>query len=102
YRSGLAADAQVGIGFDDQGIGSGSNVVSVCALADVEGCLTGTVTPTLRFTGTSDGSVLTKPLTAGSYALIVDNSGVGTGDFSVCVGPAGAGHPEAPPSPTPY
>jgi hypothetical protein len=96
YSFALAADAQVGIGFDDQGIGSGINVVSVCAAADAEGCLTGTVTPLLRYTGSADGGVPTKVLAAGSYVLIVDNSGVGSGDYSVCVGPAGADDPEPP------
>jgi hypothetical protein len=85
---------EVGIGFDETGIGKGDNVVTICELADVVDCLTNPAyVPDLRFAGPADGGQEAISLAAGDYALIVDNDGIGFGDYKACVGPVNGDDP---------
>jgi hypothetical protein len=95
YTFSLASPTRLGIGFDDQGIGSSSkNIVRVWPAADLEDVLRGMPAgaPVLEWVGTADGGIPAPGPEApavppGDYVLLVDNDGLGTGPYEVCVGP---------------
>jgi len=97
YHFTLAAPGTLGLGFDDDGIAASStNLVRVYDAANFDAALrspTAPPTPVLEFVGTNDGNIPqpgpeATPLAAGDYYLVVDNDGLGTGLYNVCVGPS--------------
>jgi hypothetical protein len=90
YTFSLSSDAQVGIGFDDQGIGDGSNLVRIYPAAALDGVIrnpNAASTLAINPPGTADGELDATPLTAGDYVLVIDNDKNGQGSFAVCLGP---------------
>lgn len=88
YMFSLPQPAPVGIGFNDLGISTGKNLVSIYRLSDCD-TVARTANPTalLQYSGTGDGGAAPTLLDAGNYLLVVDNDKLGTGSYAVCVGP---------------
>ncbi len=89
YAFTLAANGQLGIGFDDQGIGDGNNLVRIYSAATLDAVIRNpSAAATLQLpAATGDGDLDAAPLAAGDYVLVVDNDKTGQGAFAVCVGP---------------
>ncbi len=89
YAFALSADGQIGIGFDDQGIGDGNNLVRIFPAAQLDSVIRNpSVAPALQVpVATGDGDLDATSLAAGAYVLVIDNDKTGQGAFSVCVGP---------------
>lgn len=87
YSFTMATAGQIGLGFNDKGIGPDAHNVRVCRMADLEGCLEHDASKILlQFQSTGDGGTPAKPVGADTYVLIVDNVGRGDGEYGVCVG----------------
>lgn len=84
-----AGTHHLGIGFNDKGIGTGANVVSVISQDDFGDMLIGdpSVPVVVSYTGNGDGGAPAAPIAAGDYVLVVDNDGKGDGSYEVCIGP---------------
>lgn len=90
YSFTLGSPAQIGIGFDDQGIGDGNNLVRIYPLATLDAAIRNPAAAWVQAIeppGTGDGDADGTTLAAGDYALVVDNDKAGQGAFAVCVGP---------------
>jgi len=90
YSFSLTAAAQVGIGFDDQGIGDGNNLVRIFPAATLDAAIrnpSAVAALGIDPPDTGDGDTDATALPAGNYVLVVDNDKTGQGAFAVCVGP---------------
>jgi hypothetical protein len=85
----LANPGQLGVAFDDQGMGPDHGQVRICLAANLEACLKhdpGVIIPGTQVSGALDFDAPAVNLAAGSYIAIVDNLGTGDGDYAVCFG----------------
>lgn len=91
-----ATGGQIGIGFDDKGLGPDDAEVRVCTVANRAACMVddGDGDPNndpeviVSFRASGDGgSDTAKSVPIGQYVAIVDNSGLGDGDYRLCLGP---------------
>src|SRR5262249_51226898 len=83
----LASAGQLGIAFDDQGMGPDQGQVRICLASNKEKCLKHDPSVILlQASGSMDFGAPAIELAAGSYIGIVDNLGTGDGDYAVCFG----------------
>jgi hypothetical protein len=84
----LAAAGQLGIAFDDQGLGPDLGQVRICTKANKEACIKhDPLVILVQNSASLDFEAPAIDVAAGDYVAIVDNLGIGTGDYAVCFGP---------------